>query len=452
MPKPADMTPTQRVSAFAIDRTFDRLPDDVIHAVRRAILDSIGVSVAGTRHSASQKTIELVTGMGTGGPCHLIGSNCPVSPFDAALANGVTAHVLDWDDTILPTRAHLGAVLLPPLVAAAEIEGWTIGQILPAYAVGFEIQSRLNHAVYPSIHLRGWQGTGIVGGIGTAACLSRLLGLGADQVAHAIGIAATNASGLVATFGSMSKALNLGRAGASGLQSAYLARLGFTSNPDILGAGRFLEMYDDSPRHGIVTEKLGEQWSILENGYKPYPCGFVAHAMIDAVRDLRAKVGPDAQPKRLCLKVSPESTHLMGNPDPKNELEAKFSLLYEASVAWVDGNVTPAAFDEKTVRDPRYRSVMAITSIEATTDVAQHEAHAEGEFDSGRVERIHVRHARGTQARPMTDDDLREKFFAACNMGGINEAGELAALVMNGDKEPAGQLLSRLSALPSRCG
>jgi 2-methylcitrate dehydratase PrpD len=440
-------TLTETVAAFAGNPAFKTLPDEVAHAVRRAMLDSIGVSVAGTKHPASRKVIELVATVAGGGSCHIVGSAKKTDPLNAALANGVTAHVLDWDDTILPTRAHLGAVLLPPLVAAGQKEGWTIEDILPAYAIGFEIQSRLNHSVYPSIHLRGWQGTGIVGGIGTAAAIGRLFGLSQVQLIHAMGIAATNASGLIATFGSMAKSLNLGRAGASGLQSAYLARFGFTSNDDILGDGKFLEMYDEAPRHGIVSDGLGEKWSIVENGYKPYPCGFVAHAMIDAVRDLRAKVGGPAKLRRLDLKVSPESTHLMGNPDPTNELEAKFSLLYEAAVAWVDGHVTPAAFEEEAVRDPRYRTIMAVTKIESVKGVAQHEAFAEAEFEDGRIEKLHVAHARGTQARPMTDADLLEKFTAAFELGGYRNAASIADLVMTGGKQPVGALYEQLGGL-----
>ena len=434
---------TRQLADFAANPAFENLPDEVAHAVRRAMLDSIGVSVAGTRHPASRKIIEMVTRVSGGGKCHLIGSPRMVDPLNAALANGVTAHVLDWDDTILPTRAHLGAVLLPPLIAAGEIEGWTIRQIIPAYAIGFEIQSRLNHAVYPSIHLRGWQGTGIVGGIGTAAALGRMMGLDAGRLCHAMGIAATNASGMTATFGFMAKSLNLGRAGASGLQSAYLAALDFTSNEDILGAGRFLELYDDDPKYEILLDGLGERWSILENGYKPYPCGFVAHAMIDAVRDLRTKFGTTSGLKRLSLEVSPESTHLMGNPDPKNELEAKFSLLYEAAVAWVDGQVTPAAFEEAAVRDPRYRAIMAVTEITTSKSRAQHEAYAKAEFEDGRTQSVHVPHARGTPARPLTDTDLREKFGAALQQGGIRDAAGFAKLIMEGEDEPVGTLIDR---------
>lgn len=424
-------TLTDRIAAFAADPTHDSLPPEVIHAVRRAILDSIGVAVAGSRHAAFGAVLQLV-GRATG-PCAVIGAAHRTDPVNAALANGIAAHVLDFDDTILPTRAHLSAALLPPLFAVGELHDWTISQVVPAFAIGFEIQSRINLAVYPSVHLRGWQGTGMAGGPGSAAAVGRLLGLSPVQIAHAMGIAATGASGLIATFGSMSKALNIGRAGASGLQSAFLAQSGFTSNPDIFGAGRYLEMYDDNPRHAILADGLALDWAILRNGYKPYPCGFVAHAMIDAVRELRDRTGGHEGLRRMQLTVSQESTHLMGSVDPRNELEAKFSLVYAAAVAWVDGNVTPAAFEAAAVRAPRYRKVMPLISIVASPEVAQHEARAKAVMDDEKTYEVHVANARGTPARPLSDADLAEKFTEMIAAVGLPNSNLLHSQIIDGD-------------------
>jgi 2-methylcitrate dehydratase PrpD len=437
-------TVTRRLAEFALDRAHGRLADHVAHAVRRAMLDSIGVAVAGARHEATKIAAAMVLGLGADGRCRLIGTAQRTDPVNAALVNGVAAHVLDFDDTILPTRAHLSAALLPALFAIGELEGWTLDDIVPAFAVGFELQARMNHAVYPSIHTRGWQGTGVVGGIGTAAAMARMLGLDAGRTCHAMGIAATNASGLIATFGSMAKPLNIGRAGASGLQSALLAALGYTSHADIIGAGRFLTTYDDAPRYDILLDGLGEDWAILRNGYKPYPCGFVAHAMIDAVRDVRARVGEGRRLTRLDLRVSKESMQLMDNADPTNELEAKFSLAYDAAVAWIDGHVTPAAFEPEAVRDLRYRSVMALARINASSEVAQHEAYVEAEFADGSVERLRVEHARGTPARPLTDHDLMEKFVAALALGGIENGTELGELILTRPAVRISTLLDRL--------
>lgn len=437
---------TDRIAAFAVDPRHDEIEDDISHAVRRAILDSVGVAAAGTRHPASGMVISMIESLGAVGQSRIIGSTLRTDAVNAALANGVSAHVFDWDDTILPTRAHLGAAVLPALVAEGEIRGWTFDRIIPAFAVGFEIAARVNLAVYPSIHLHGWQGTGVAGGAGVAAAVGRLLGLSREAIAHAIGIAATNASGLRATYGSMSKPLNIARTSASGLQSALLATLGFTSHPDILGEGRFLEMFDDKPRHDVLTDGLGERWSILDNGYKPYPCGFVAHATIDAVRDLRARAGEGAELTGLRLRVSPESMRLMNKTDPKNELEAKFSLIYDAAVAWVEGNVSPAAFEDAAVADPRYRAVMGMAQITAEDGIAQHEAYADADLTDGRTLEVHVEHARGTMDRPMSDDDLRRKFELGLQIGGFEGGGALADTIMTAETEPVSRIPDLLAA------
>ena len=441
----AHRSPTLTLAEFAADRSYDRLDIAVDHAVRRAILDSIGVTAAGTRHPASGKVIEMIESLGTSGSSRIAGSSHRTDPVNAALANGVSAHVFDWDDTILPTRAHLSAALLPPLIAAGETRGWTLADITPAFAVGFEIAARINHSIYPSVHLRGWQGTGIAGGAGAAAAIGRMLRFSPEQIVHAMGIAATNASGLIATFGSMSKPLNIARAGASGLQSALLASLGFSSHSDIFGAGRFLEMFDDGPRHGMLVDQLGEDWAIVRNGYKPYPCGFVAHATIDAVRDLRAQAGDGSELARLRLRVSPESMQLMDKTDPRNELEAKFSLVYDAAVAWVEGNVSPAAFEDAAVADPRYRSVMALTEITVDDEIAQHEAYADADLAGGRRLEVHVAHALGTTDRPMSDSDLRQKFALGFDIGGFDGAATVADFIMTAEAEPVGLVLDPLA-------
>lgn len=435
-------TITRQLASFAV--APHEVPADVVHAVRRALVDYAGVSRAGTRHEAWEITLRLIERLEATGRCRIIGSDRCTDSFHASTINAVAAHVLDFDDTILPTRAHLSAALFPPLLAEAERRGWTMHQIIEAFAVGFEISSRINECVYPSIHLRGWQGTGIAGGAGAAAAVGRLMGLDADRMVHAIGIAAGGAAGLIATFGSMTKALNIGRAGALGLQSAFLAADGFTSNEDILGSARFLDLFDDAPRRDVLVNGLGQRWSVLRNGYKPYPCGFVAHAMIEAVRTLRARRATGDGLVKLTLRVSAESTQLMGNGDPSNELEAKFSLSYNAAVAWVDGNVTPAAFEHETVQDRRYRSVMAVTAISSSGDVRQDEAIAECTFADGTSDTVHVEHAKGTSIRPMTDEDLRDKFTALTQSSGLADTNALYALIMTGVDELASNVLDHL--------
>lgn len=420
-----ELSVTAQLAAFALDIDLARLPRDVRHAVRRATLDSLGVAVAGSRHRASGIVVDSLPEASGPAISTLIGFDRRADAVGATLANGVMAHVLDWDDTLLPARLHLSATLVPALLAIGETTDASGGDFMAAFAVGFEIQARLANAISPVMPDRGWHGTGVVGGIGVAAAAGRMLRLSPLEAAHAMGIAGTAAAGLTATFGTMAKALNLGRAGASGLHSAQLAALGFTSHPDLLGTGGFLQMYDDAPRTEALTERLGSGWAILDNGYKPYPCGVVAHAAIDAVLELRAAAPPSDVPTSFRLTVSPETVRLMGNARPSTGLEAKFSVTYACVVAWLDGQVIPASFDDAAVADPVRQALLRLIGIEVSDAVAQDEAVGVITTASGWTGTARVAHARGTRARPLDDAELREKFRTACHIGESGRADEL---------------------------
>jgi len=420
---------TEELASFAVELDAGALDDETSRAVRRAVIDSLGVTVAGTRHPAARIVVDTLRALGRRGSATVVGSTRRVDVLGATLANGVMAHVLDWDDTLLPTRLHLSATLIPALLATGESHRWSGAQLSAAFAIGFEIQARLAKAVSPSMPDRGWHGTGVVGGVGVAAAVARLLGLDTTRTAHAIGIAASGGAGLVATFGSMSKSLNLGRAGAVGVESAYLAAGGFTSHPDIVGEGGFLRMYDDEPRPAALLDGLGSRWAVLENGYKPYPCGVVAHAAIDGVLQLRAQISPSDGLSALRLQVPPETARLMGNPEPRTGLEAKFSVRYAAAVAWVDAMVLPEAFEDQAVSGPAYRETMERIAVKVIPGLAQDEARIEAETTSGSSLAVHVEHARGTAGRPLTDDELQAKFLTACRIGGNGNGPQLLCTV-----------------------
>lgn len=419
------MPVTTEVARWAVETDAAALPPQVVHATVRAVLDSLGVTIAAAGHEAVASLLAMLRDTGSGGSSTVVGSAWHASEFDAALVNGVMAHVLDWDDTILPTRLHPSATLLPPLLAVGERTGASGSDLLAAFAIGFDVQQRLALAMYPEYAERGWHGTGIVGGIGAAVAAGRLLALDADRMQHAIGISATGGAGLTATFGSMSKSLNLGRAGALGLQSARLAERGFTGNPRLLDPDTgFLRMYDDAPRAEAIADGLGEQWAITNDGFKPYPCGVVAHAAIDAARDLHL---PGSLPHTVRFDVSPEAMVLMGNADPTTGLEAKFSVRYACAVALVDGDVAPAAFSDEALGT--YREAMKRIQVAGGPGINQDEAIAVATLADDVERRIHIEHARGTLGNPLTDADLREKFRTACEGGGNLRADAILAVV-----------------------
>jgi len=210
----------------------------------------------------------------------------------------------------------------------------------------------------------------------------------------------------------MAKSLNLGRAGASGVQCALLAERGFTSVPAALDppAGWF-RRYSDARDDNALLGELGTRWAVVSDGFKPYACGLVAHAAIDGVLALRSSTGltPD-EIAALHLRVPPQALVLMGNPSPRTELEAKFSVAYCAAASFIDGSAGPETFSEERVGDPRYRALLDRVEVEPDPRLHQDEAVVTVTARSGQRHHLHVKHALGTLDNPMTDDDLAAKF------------------------------------------
>lgn len=421
---------TAEFARFVLDTTDAEFDDETRRAVRRSILDSLGVMIAGARHEAVNILLDTLRELGTG-TSTLVGRRERTDPITATLANGVMAHVLDWDDTILPTRLHPSCTLVPALLAIGERTDATVADLGPPLAIGFELQQRLAMAAYPDYAERGWHGTGVVGGVGVAAAAGRLLGLDPGRMAHAFALAATGGAGITAVFGSMAKALNLGRAAASGIQSVLLAERGFTGITDVLDPGRgWLAQYAAQPATEALLEGLGRDWAIRRNGFKPYPCGVVAHAAIDAVLELRAASG-GAVLTSLDLVVSPEAMRLMGNPQPRTGLEAKFSVRYAAAAAWTNGEVSPGSFTDAAVGHSGVRAVMERITVRGSGEVAQEAAVANAKTNEQTLQ-VTVAHAQGTLERPMTDEELMDKFTRACEIGGNPNADRIAAHLDDG--------------------
>jgi 2-methylcitrate dehydratase PrpD len=315
--------------------------------------------------------------------------------------------------------------LFPPLLALGERLDLGVDEILPAFAVGFELQQRICLAIFPSVHDRRWHNTAIVGAIGAAAACGRLLRLPPHTIAHAVGIAANSAGGFASSYGTMSKSVNIGRAAARGLESAWLAQRGVQSHPDTLGEGGFLQMFDAAPR--AIDTGFGDDWHLLRNGLKPYPCGVVAHGAVDAARALRDRY-PD--PQRVAVRVSPAAVQLMGNVAPRNELEAKFSLPYVVAATWIAGELGPESFAADALADPRIRALMNRIEIIADPGMTQSEAllHVE---DAGSVTQLHLPHARGSLERPLSDADLLLKCDTGLRIAGI-PARQLGRQLLNG--------------------
>ena len=440
-------TITGTLVGWASHVSYDDLPESVVHAARRAVVDSLGVTLGGSTNETVGILLDQLDEVGGAPRATLAGYARRTDVVNATLINGVMAHVLDFDDTLLPTRIHASAPLLPALLAVGEGNGTSQRDLLTAFAVGLELQARLALAMYPDYADRGWHGTGVVGPVAVAAAVGRLLGLTEEQTAHAVGLGATQGAGITAVFGSMAKSLNLGRAGASGVQCALLARAGFTSNPAALDPkAKWFKRYADVFDEDALLGDLGTRWAVEVDGFKPYACGLVAHAVIDAVVELRSRTGlPPEDVRTLHLRVPPESLVLMGNTSPTTELEAKFSVAYSAAAGFIDGSAGPETFYEDRVHDPRYRALLARVVLQGDAGLRQDESVVRLTTVGGDVHEVHVEHALGTQENPMTDAHLEDKFLRlASPVLGAGAAAALVAHLWTADREPVSRTTSAL--------
>jgi 2-methylcitrate dehydratase PrpD len=279
---------TQQSANFVAGLKHSDLPVRCIEAARIGFVDCIGVMIAG----AAEQPVRIVSAMlsastqNDGAPEIPSGRN--LAAADAALVNGVAAHVLDYDDVAL--AGHPSTVLVPAILA----EGWTTdcsgAEAISAYVAGYELWAQLAALEPGHLHERGFHPTAVMGALATAAACARLRGLDVDRTRHAIAIAASLASGLVANFGTMTKSLHAGRTAQSGVLAARLAEQGFTASADALEHRTgFLRAHSPSgsPRTEDGTIDIGTNWRLSELGInvKRYPTCYATHRSIDAETD-----------------------------------------------------------------------------------------------------------------------------------------------------------------------
>ena len=406
-----------------------------------AVLDTIGVTLAGVTEPASRIVRTTLAPAEHG--CVVWGTGQRSTAPDAALANGTAAHALDYDDMCFVSLAHPSAPLVPAVVATAEVARASGRAVLDAYVVGFEIEARLGRVMNPRHYQRGWHCTSTLGTIGAAAAASRLLGLDADAAAHAIAIAASEASGLKENFGSMVKPLHAGLAARNGVLAALLA----TRGHDGVRAGS-RRPAGISPRDGRErddlareTADLGERWEILDTGItvKLYPSCAGTHPTLDALLDLRAREQFTADDvDRIDIDVDAIVPTILIYERPASALEAKFSMPFCAAAAIVFGRVGIDTFDADRIRDARVLALMPRVTMRVDPEVgkgapALTEARVRVHLKNGRTLSQDAHGARGYPERP------GERRGARREVHGVRDAGDA-----DGEGRTRAQTASRL--------
>ncbi|MGN6549585.1 MAG: MmgE/PrpD family protein, partial [Pararhizobium sp.] len=298
------------------------------------------------------------------------------------------------------------------ILAVAETRHVSGHDFVSALVAGVEVECRIGNAVYPDHYDRGWHITGTAGVFGAAAATGRLLGLNERQMTFALGIAATQASGLREMFGTMCKSFHPGRAAQNGAMAAFLAHAGFDSSERAIEAPRgFANVLSTKQDYAEILGGLGERWEAALNTYKPFACGIVIHPTIDGCRQLREELGKRIGAIRgVELATHPLVLELTGKTAPQTGLEGKFSVYHAAATALLRGDGSPSAFTDEAVRNPEIVALRQRVVARADPAIAEDAVRITLLMEDGeRIER-HVAHAVGSLEHPLSDAAITEKF------------------------------------------
>jgi len=353
------MNVTEKLASFVVETNFDNIPSDGIEIVKRVSLDCLGAALAGYSHPIGKIITEFVKESGGSPKATVIGAGFKTSPHEAALANGTLAHALDYDDYSLVLAGHPSVSLLPSILAIGEDRGISGKKALTAYIVGFEIESKLGAGVNFRHYELGWHATCTLGTLGAAAACSSILGLDIEKTRMALGIAASEASGLRQNFGTMTKPFHAGLSARNGVIAALLAEKGFTADKNILEAEfGFCNLFCgkgeyDSER---ITSNLGNPFAIFKPGIsiKPYPSCGGTHTALDAMLYLAKEndINP-SDVEEIGVDIPELLPRVLIHSNPKTGLEGKFSMEFCMAITLLDRRAGLEQFTDEKVRDPR---------------------------------------------------------------------------------------------------
>jgi 2-methylcitrate dehydratase PrpD len=431
------MSATARLAEFVVKTSLRDCPDAAIVQIRRAALDTLGVMLAGAAEPVAASVRAVARAEGGTPLCTVIGTSMRAAPTWAALANGTAAHAHDFDDTNFALLGHPSAPLLAAALACAEAEPADGAAVVLAYLVGFEVSVALGLALNPDHYTRGWHATSSIGTLGCAAAAASVLGLDPVQTRHALGVAASLASGLKENFGSMTKPFHAGHAARNGVFAAMAAREGLTASDSALdGRQGYAAAFGQATLAPDAFDALGQRWQIVASGIavKPYPSCALTHSAIDALLELRARHGLGAdQVTEIVVGVNHVVPDVLRHDSPSNGLERKFSMQYCAAAALATGRVDLGSFDDGPVIDDGTRRLMArVRMVVDPTLPAGLDQHAWSRVTlglaDGRTLQSPPRGASGHPDQPLTDAQLRDKFLVcATPVLGADEAAGVAA-------------------------
>lgn len=405
-------TNSTRAAEFIGALRSQPLSDASLDAAKMCLVDWLAVCI-GARGLPEASILRryLKAAGGQGDAPLLIGGSA--SAETAALVNGTLSHCLDYDDTHIPTALHASGPTWAAVLALGAVRKSNELDMLRAFVGGFEVGASLGSGgVGVRLNESGWHSTGVLGRISSATASACLLGLDTQAIEDALGLAATQASGLTASFGTMAKPFHAGKAGMDGVVAAELAEAGLGASRALLDSpkGLFGTVFQD--RETVPSlDGLGVVSEIMRNSLKPYAACQLTHGPIDAAKALRDKIG-NAQVEAITIYVNPLGVEIAGVRDPRTPMAGRFSTAYCVALALCGYPVSPEDFVETRLNDPRLMDLTRRVELSGTPEVTRTGARLEARLADGADVSVTVEHAFGSEGNPMKWPQLEAKFMS----------------------------------------
>jgi len=434
------MSLTQKLADIIAGTSFEDIPDEAVEIARQVLLDAIGTTVAGVNEplGLGRITLEYTQLMSGGtGDASVIGGGFKTSMLNAAYANGVLCHALDYDNTWWP-RNHPASPTIPAILATAERNKLPGTDVLLAIVLAFEVQGRIRVASAGMNTGGTFHHPSVSGTMGSTTGVGKLLKLDADQFRMAYGIAGSRCSSLTANHGTMTKPSHSGHGARMGLEAAHLANLGFTGAEDIFGEGNYFSTFYDGIENcepELLIKGFGDPYRMVDPGvsFKRYPAKYSTHRTIEGATDLAKEHDLKAE-DIAAVEVDYPPTKLVDRPSPRSGLEGKFSLQYAACIGLLDRQCTIQSFTNERRFADDMETLLPKVKLNETESIP-------GDFpDSwvvvrvrttgGRVLEHKCAKLRGMQGVPLPREERLEKFYG-CVMPPLTkaQADKVVALV-----------------------
>ena len=418
---------SERLGRFVAESQWTDMAETLRHEGRRSLLNFLGCALGVARTPPVEMAVRTLLPFSGADRVTVIGCVERLDPLGAAFVNAIGGNLLDYDDTHLRTVIHPTAPVAPVVIALSEQRGLSGANLLHAFILGAEVECRIGNAVSPGHYDRGWHITSTCGVFGAAAAAAKLLGLNAEQTAHALGLASSQSAGHIENLPSAGKNVSVGNAARNGLFAALLAEQGYTAAPAAIeGPLGWAFAMGDVPVVAEIVQDLGQRWEFASNTYKPWPSGIVMHAVIDACLGLRRDYGLTADD---ISKVEISGDQLLldrGDRIVTNDRSARVSIHHCAAVSFLFGAAGLKEFSDGIVHDPGVAAFRARVTARLDSLAPRGAATAIVTTRDGRVLTSTVAHSKGSVERPLSDREIEDKARVSASSG--NFAGDMDAI------------------------